>query len=376
MIAAIPGYKHLLLIIIIGWWQTLKTEIHNDDIFSLVGKHRKAIMGFAALIILMFHKYRCIFPADSFLYQIESSLVGCGGVGVDIFFLISGIGLTYSIKKTSIGIFYYKRIKRLIIPFWLIGIVRGLFDHLSIMEIIGNITGVNFWTKNILSLLWFVPAIATFYFLFPLYYKFFEKSKNKYIFTSIIISVWLLLSLSFIGLLQEVGRLDFYMFTNRIPVFLIGVLFGWTAQQKKVVFSGSVWVLVGLVNAIGLFLMIQNEYLLVPYSQCFLPCLLLSISLTFILAKLFDVFFKLRFCKIITAFFSAIGVVSLEMYCLQGAVDYLVDRYFSAFPAVVYNLLVFISVMIISYLLYAVEKLIWKLSDSVFLKRKVNAEQK
>ena len=127
----------------------MKLIQQRPDVFSLLAKHRKSIMGFAAIYILAFHKYICLFPQGNLFFQIEYGIKELGLSGVDIFLFLSGIGLTYSIGKTSLGIFYYKRIKRIIIPFVLIGIARGLFDRLSFMDILGNISGINFWIRDV-----------------------------------------------------------------------------------------------------------------------------------------------------------------------------------------------------------------------------------
>lgn len=57
-----------------------------------------------------------------------------------------------------------------------------------------NVLCINFYQINMYSFLWFVPAIMTFYLLFPLYYKIFSKASNKLVFTGAVIMIWLYLS--------------------------------------------------------------------------------------------------------------------------------------------------------------------------------------
>lgn len=85
----------------------------SDNGFELLSKYRTVIMGFAALWILYFHSYALIFKSIPILGEIEEFIRKIGFCGVDIFFFLSGIGLTFSIKKYSIKEFYYKRIKRM-----------------------------------------------------------------------------------------------------------------------------------------------------------------------------------------------------------------------------------------------------------------------
>lgn len=96
----------------------------------------------------------------------------------------------------------------------------------------------------------------------------------------------------------NIGRSDFYTFINRIPVFIIGVMLGWVSQNRVVVISRLGWLFILLFNIIGLYLVIQTTYnnwqLFVPTPNCFFPTLALAVSLTFSLAKLFEVLNRFR----------------------------------------------------------------------------------
>ena len=90
---------------------------------DLLSKHRNSIMGFAALLILFFHSWLPIFNTIPIIGEIENIFKKISFCGVDIFFFMSGIGLTFSISNHSISEFYYKRLKRVLIPFLLITII-------------------------------------------------------------------------------------------------------------------------------------------------------------------------------------------------------------------------------------------------------------
>ena len=49
-----------------------------------------------------------------------------GFCGVDIFLLLSGIGLVYAIEKSSIGTFYRRRLERVFVPFVILGVCTAL----------------------------------------------------------------------------------------------------------------------------------------------------------------------------------------------------------------------------------------------------------
>lgn len=93
-------------------------RVHGLD---LISKYRGAIMGFAALWILFFHEWVTLFVNNQVGVNIEGYLKRIGFCGVDIFLLLSGIGLTFAIRKGNVLTFYYRRIKRILLPFLVMG---------------------------------------------------------------------------------------------------------------------------------------------------------------------------------------------------------------------------------------------------------------
>ena len=83
--------------------------------YSLIYKHRTAVMGAAALMILLFHFGACLY--DSLQIPVVTRVLSCGNIGVDIFLFLSGIGLYCSVTKDSRPLpFYRRRISRVLIP--------------------------------------------------------------------------------------------------------------------------------------------------------------------------------------------------------------------------------------------------------------------
>ncbi len=346
----------------------------GTDIFALIGRHRKAIMGFAALYIFVFHEYQPILTPGSLWFKLFFGIRHLGFMGVDIFFLLSGIGLTYSIHKSGISMFYYKRLRRIAFPFLCIGIIRAIYDKWFFVEFIKNVTGINFWTRSIYSYLWFVPAIATFYLIFPLYNKVFEKMSNKISFTGAVICIWLLLSMIFADYMKSIVREDFYGFTNRIPVFVIGVLLGWLSQNRKLYLKGISWIFVFLLNLVGLYLAYQTNcksmFILVPVSNCCVPNLLMASTLTMMFAKFFEMISGVKVGKPVMIFFGFFGMISLELYCVQEFLGGIIlQRMQTAFP-ISKNIVIFIAVTLAAIALYYVEKVFWSVLEFPFNKKK------
>ena len=301
------------------------SDINSDSRngFKLVSKYRNALMGLATIWIFVFHTWIPIFnqPENQFfllLHHIEEFTRKTGFYGVDLFLLLSGMGLTFAINKASLKTFYYRRIRRVILPFLVAALISWPVRSWTFGEFIGNASGFNFYTKYIHIFCWFVPAIITFYLFFPLYFKIFCKAKNKFLFTTLVVFLWLLLAI----LLHGTIRFDLYGFLNRIPVFIIGVLLGDIVQrEKETVFTPIHYLLSLLALIAGLFLAYMYTFedfrIVVPGAKLILPGILLSISIALLISKLLAVVESHfpKFGKLLSNILGFWGKISLEIYC-------------------------------------------------------------
>lgn len=289
----------------------------QKNTLSLISKYRTPLMGFAALWILFFHEWRSLF-GDTILGKAERFMTGMGYFGVDIFFFLSGMGLVYAISKYSVPVFYKRRFTRILIPGVLALTLRALFKGWDLGFYFATLVGYHFWTLNIYTSMWFYFAIMTLYLLFPLYYRFFSKAKNKYLFTAAVLVVWYFLSNALYG----IQRFDLYGFTNRIPIFLTGVLAGSMKQEKKEIsFTWVHMILCFVLFAVGFYVNYLANYLkqfvLVPSSECFLPAFLITIACVGLLPQLFFLLEKSFIGNRIVKMFTFLGTMSLELYCIQ-----------------------------------------------------------
>lgn len=88
--------------------------------WGLLSKYRVELMGFSTIWIILFHGYRnnMIFPGK---LNILNFIFSKGDCGVEIFLLLSGLGLYYSFSKNpDLSCFYKNRIKRVILPYLLV----------------------------------------------------------------------------------------------------------------------------------------------------------------------------------------------------------------------------------------------------------------
>lgn len=106
-----------------------KTDTKAQNDLSLLFKYRKFLMGFAALWILMTHEWQIVTNETSFFFVTENFIKRIGFCGVDIFLLLSGMGLYYSLEKNPVSRFYYNRLKRVIFPFIIMASIVSQIDH-------------------------------------------------------------------------------------------------------------------------------------------------------------------------------------------------------------------------------------------------------
>ncbi|MBE6878448.1 MAG: acyltransferase [Ruminococcaceae bacterium] len=340
---------------------------NHTDVFSMISRYRSQIMGFAAIWIIIFHTWIHTFSTIPGLSFAEKFIVRVGFCGVDIFFFLSGIGMIFAIEKSSVPMFYYRRIKRLVLPFVLVGLLKIFFNGWSVTKFLKAITGYSFYFENMYTLLWFVPAVIAFYLLFPVYYKLLKNVKNPVVFTFIVLEIWLLFSIKANGIMRR----DLFGFTNRIPVFLLGVLFAYVSKNKKIIWDRSVAALSVVTLALGSYLAyltnFADMFLIVESSNSFLPNLLITLSICPLLAFIFSKISWL--CK----FFGFFGAFTLEFYCIQEWLNgQIMDTLCSYIPNIAANL-VFIGITtLIAYIIYKANIIIWKQVDKIVLKNNIN----
>lgn len=346
----------------------------NSNIFELLNKYRSSLMGFAALWILLFHEWLPVFTNYRLLSLGERFIKRIGFCGVDIFLFLSGIGMVYSLERSkSLYSFYLKRIKRILFPFIAIAIFRCCLEDWTFSTFIKNISGINFYTESILSFLWFVPAIITFYLVFPFYYRLFAKSSNKFIFTLCTLTIWLIASL----VLRETMRKDLFGFTNRIPIFVIGVFTGWLSQNKKISFDKLTWLFMFLLLFLGLYLSFltnyRDMYLLVPISNCCIPNILISISLPFLLLGFFDWISQIRGVEKAGAglikLLSFYGTFTLELYCVQEWLGGIImSKLIDHCHNLLINIIILLFLTLTALLMQLISKHIWILGEYLIRK--------
>ncbi len=128
-------------------------------------------------------------------------------LGVDVFFFLSAIGLTYSMKKNpNVWAFYKRRIIRIFPAFWLVmtGVYLSKYAVMKIMpsvsfhipqnvwEIFLAYSTLGYWLPKPFFFLWYIPATLGLYLVFPLVNKLYARCRIFYALTivpSVVISI-------------------------------------------------------------------------------------------------------------------------------------------------------------------------------------------
>lgn len=194
-------------------------------------------MGFAMMWIMWFHSP--FFGKSEIMHFVHN----IGFYGVDMFLLVSGLGLYFSMRKSkSIGEFYQKRAIRILPAYLIVSICWYAFfkTEVSFGDKLLSILGVNYFRGTISSrpeyFDWFLPTLIVFYLLTPLYDKLFQKAKVKWQITLISMMISpLLCILSYHWWHNQV----LYGTFVRIAVFLLGYWVGWFLYEKKKENKGS-----------------------------------------------------------------------------------------------------------------------------------------
>ena len=267
-------------------------------------KTKQPIMGVAALLIILYH----LFPVSrsNDVVSISTRFVAMTGyIGVDIFFFMTGYMAYYS--DTSNYFSYIKRKFLHIYPIFIFCcILYVIMGKLSITKAVLTVFGIEFILNGGGSMIWFIPAIMVFYLAVPFYLKLVRKMNNiKLLIISLAIWAGIMLALE-----NFTENHSLNIFLCRLPIIFLGLcLAGYEGKWKLNVKAGVgvVLLIVGIALNYNFGYMIKLTF---PISDIFYVT---AIPYVMGIVLCADVLFA----KVKSYIFSALGKVSLELYCLQ-----------------------------------------------------------
>lgn len=161
---------------------------------GLLSKWRGELMGLAAILIIL-----CHMPANGVIMpSVLSHVVKYGGLGCDVFLLLSGIGMSSSLSKNVIRggnllHWYKKRYLRLMIPYLLICIpsflVFAIRNNWNLVTYISKLTTISYWLEG--WGLWFVAMLLPLYFITPFLFRILTSKKRWFWLIVLVLSSWI-----------------------------------------------------------------------------------------------------------------------------------------------------------------------------------------
>lgn len=278
--------------------------------YGLLSRYRGVLMGFAMLIIVLFHVSVARQSAFYGLHRL-------GNLGVDIFLFLSGIGLWFSwTKHPDMGRFYRRRLLR-IYPAWLIVALIYFVPRLWHQPLLlaGEVLfNVRFWTHDE-GQFWFIPAILAMYLMAPPYMKLIEK-RPAWRWLPVLLCCWCVAVQWVQPIHAAVGHIE--IFWSRLPIFFIGINCGaWVREERPLPkgwfgFALSAFI---LTFALCLYLeqVLHGRFPLFAERMVYIPLtlstvLLLSAALTFVE----------KTQQWLLRMLSFIGGISLEIYLIHA----------------------------------------------------------
>ncbi len=272
-------------------------------------RHRQGWMGFATLLVLLFHlpiKIRCLWYLQTFGYG-----------GVDICLFASGLGCYYSLcANGDVGAFLKRRIKRiapgcvLTIGFWLV--YRLVMGQIDLPMAVGNLIGLQSFTARGYEFNWYISAILLCYILAP-YLKLGAERSTP-------VGKVLLLTFLLICIIPFLKNNGYMIIVTRLPIFYAGMLLGDLSKRDVgVKRSHGFMMLAAFVLGIAALLFCYRrltEYLW-SYGLFWLPFLLITPPLCVGLSCLLELLARCKIGRYIASFLSLVGNYSLELYLMQ-----------------------------------------------------------
>ena len=152
-------------------------------------------MGISALWVVLCHaRQHSNFPF------IIHTLLGLGNTCVDIFLIVGGMGMYYSLnsskKGNGLAEWYKKRFIRVIVPYLIAAIPFYIwfciYNNYGVGRFFYHLSGLSFWGEH--EGMWYVDLLIPLYLVTPLIGKIIDSAKHRIIPTAIIMCAALVIS--------------------------------------------------------------------------------------------------------------------------------------------------------------------------------------
>ena len=283
--------------------------------YRMLSKYRTELMGVAMLWVMFFHASDLDMGHEA-LEWIRAAGFG----GVDIFILLSAMGLALSLSKKEVdySAFMARRAERILPAYYTVVIPYTVFliiyKGVAKSALIWNTTLLYYWMRSSGAFNWYVAGIMTFYAVTPFCFRKLRSAKNRERLTGIAVAASLLICQLFV---QE-GYWYIMDVAYRVPVFFLGLLLGFYVLEnrrlgKKDILFWLFWLGLGVLYLMGRGLGLPEDVWMFPLCHLFL---FTTVPMCFGLGFLFE---KLPL-GCLRKFLRLVGENSLEIYLFNVSV--------------------------------------------------------
>jgi peptidoglycan/LPS O-acetylase OafA/YrhL len=289
--------------------------------YQLFSKYRSELMGVAMLWVMLFHAADLDFGLTPLNW-----LRSAGFGGVDIFILLSAMGLFFSLsaQDQSYSTFMARRASRILpayyivaLPFTLLLIFLGRAGWSALFY---NSTLLYYWVGCQGAFNWYVAGIMTFYAVTPLCFRVFSRAKHKTF--AVILAIFSSLLLCQLLIREDWWRLMDVFY--RIPVFFLGLLLGHFIKEGKKITPPQLFFWFCSLGMGGLYLWASATRWYFPLCHLFL---FTTVPLCLILCVIFE-----KIPGKLLAPLRLVGEHSLEMYLFNVRFFSLTDLWHRVIP--------------------------------------------
>ncbi len=302
--------------------------------------YRNPIKGIAILWV-------CFFHAKLGLEQVPvlGALQQIGYLGVDLFMLLSGMGLYHSLDRNpSLPGYLKRRAQRLLPAFWpvcllwCLTMIPGLqltgwpawHSALGSLTLLGHLTGAPY------TLNWYLSLLLTTILLAPAAHALLRRAKRPILATKGLVALAGLCGVLFIGR-------DQLMLVSRLPLFLLGMglMAIPTKESDRRVITGLLWL--GFLIGAGMLYLAFTRYahLLIRWGLYWYPALLMIPGLAAGLGWAMD---KLAKKGVRWRVLDALGKASFEIFLFNGWFELYCKQVLKATEPLTYLLWMLLSI--------------------------------
>lgn len=256
-------------------------------------------MGISILWIMMLHFTFTQIKPLGFIAQY-------GFAGVDIFMMVSGLGLYYSLDKNcNILQFYKKRFIRIFPTYYLLGIFVSLLIYEDdLITYLFRYSTLGFWIGSVYGE-WFIPSLIFLYLVAPYIKLLFDRNHFAIIITiciTILITAYILVAKELVPIYDP-----HFFLLYRIPAFILGMA---CAYWIKNGISPKFYIYILIIGIPFFILLFPNHHYNYNYKYLSLAFLLPTFTIIML--------YLIKHFGWINPLLSKLGDASFEIYIIQG----------------------------------------------------------